>query len=223
MAIRFALHCLGFRFRVHRKNLPGKPDLVFPKDRAVILVHGCFWHGRDCHLFKWRNTRGEFWRQKISGNIARDREQLQLERRRGSHGVWQGHVRRGRFRVFRARELQMEAVRPVCQIGAELPVPDELVGYLAGVFFFERREVESDGLVCSRDREAGRLFVEPPGVLVVEPIATLDLVDQSPNGGRHGDRLAPFSAQVGSSAGPSRKRSAAGGWDSRTNWMAASG
>lgn len=73
LAIRSALHGLGFRFRLHRKDLPGKPDLVFPKYRAVILVHGCFWHGHDCHLFRWPKTRREFWQQKISSNIARDR------------------------------------------------------------------------------------------------------------------------------------------------------
>ena len=76
MAIRSALHCLGFRFRVHCKDLPGKPDLVFPKYKAVILVHGCFWHGHDCHLFKWPETRSDFWRQKINGNVARDRNHL---------------------------------------------------------------------------------------------------------------------------------------------------
>ena len=76
LAIRSALHCLGFRFRLHRKDLPGKPDLVFPKYRAVILVHGCFWHGHQCHLFKWPKTRNEFWRRKINSNIARDQRHL---------------------------------------------------------------------------------------------------------------------------------------------------
>ena len=76
LAIRSALHCLGFRFRLHRNDLPGKPDLVFPKHRAVIFVHGCFWHGHGCHLFKWPKTRTEFWEQKINSNIARDCRQL---------------------------------------------------------------------------------------------------------------------------------------------------
>ena len=76
LAIRSALHCLGFRFRLHCKVLPGKPDLVFRKHRAVILVHGCFWHGHDCHLFKWPKTRSEFWQQKINSNIERDRRDL---------------------------------------------------------------------------------------------------------------------------------------------------
>lgn len=76
MAIRSALHRLGFRFRLHDTGLPGKPDLVFPKYRAVVFVHGCFWHGHDCHLFRWPKTRSEFWRKKIGANVVRDREQL---------------------------------------------------------------------------------------------------------------------------------------------------
>lgn len=76
LAVRSALHRRGYRFRLHRKNLPGKPDLVFPRHRAVILVHGCFWHGHDCHLFKWPRTRKNFWREKIASNMERDRRQL---------------------------------------------------------------------------------------------------------------------------------------------------
>lgn len=76
LTIRSALHRLGYRFRLHRRDLPGKPDLVFSKYRAVILVHGCFWHGHGCHLFKWPATRSEFWQEKINSNIARDRENL---------------------------------------------------------------------------------------------------------------------------------------------------
>lgn len=74
LAIRSALHRLGYRYRLHRKDLPGKPDIAFSKYQAIILVHGCFWHGHDCHLFKWPATRSEFWRDKISLNIARDRK-----------------------------------------------------------------------------------------------------------------------------------------------------
>ena len=75
LAMRSALHRRGFRFRLHCKELPGKPDLVFRKFRAVIFVHGCFWHGHGCHLFKWPKTRSEFWQQKIHSNIDRDRRQ----------------------------------------------------------------------------------------------------------------------------------------------------
>lgn len=70
--IRSMLHRRGFRFRLHVSNLPGKPDLVFPRYRAVIFVHGCFWHGHDCPLFKWPGTRPEFWREKIGRNQSND-------------------------------------------------------------------------------------------------------------------------------------------------------
>lgn len=72
LVIRKALHALGYRYRVSDSRLAGRPDLVFPKYRAVIFVHGCFWHGHDCHLFKWPSTRQEFWQEKIGKNQVRD-------------------------------------------------------------------------------------------------------------------------------------------------------
>lgn len=72
MLLRKGLHALGFRFRLHDKSLAGKPDIVFPRYRAVIFAHGCFWHGHDCHLFKWPSTRPEFWQAKIGRNRAVD-------------------------------------------------------------------------------------------------------------------------------------------------------
>ncbi len=77
MIIRSGLHKRGFRFRLHDKKLPGKPDLVLPKYSAVIFVNGCFWHKHNCHLFKWPKTRQEFWREKIEGNAARDERNVQ--------------------------------------------------------------------------------------------------------------------------------------------------
>ena len=74
LMLRRGLHALGFRFRLHRKDLPGRPDLVFPGRRAVIFVHGCFWHGHDCPMCKMPATRPEFWRAKIDGNQKRDRQ-----------------------------------------------------------------------------------------------------------------------------------------------------
>ena len=68
MILRRGLHKLGFRYRLHDRRLPGKPDMVFPRYRAVIFVHGCFWHGHSCHLFKWPSTREEFWYNKINRN-----------------------------------------------------------------------------------------------------------------------------------------------------------
>lgn len=72
MLIRSGLHRMGLRFRLHDRRLPGRPDLVFPSRRAVIEVKGCFWHGHDCHLFRWPSSREDFWRDKIASNIARD-------------------------------------------------------------------------------------------------------------------------------------------------------
>lgn len=77
LAIRSALHKRGFRFRLHRRDLPGKPDLVFTSRNAVLFVHGCFWHGHDCHLFRWPKSREEFWQDKIGKNIDRDKKQRQ--------------------------------------------------------------------------------------------------------------------------------------------------
>ncbi len=74
--IRSGLHRLGYRFRLHNRKMPGSPDMVFRSRKAVIEVRGCFWHGHDCHLFRWPRSREEFWREKISGNIARDRRNL---------------------------------------------------------------------------------------------------------------------------------------------------
>lgn len=72
MVVRRGLHARGFRFRLHDRALPGAPDMALAKYSAVLFVHGCFWHGHDCHLFKWPSTRVDFWRQKIEGNQVRD-------------------------------------------------------------------------------------------------------------------------------------------------------
>lgn len=72
LLIRKALHASGLRYRLHVRDLPGKPDLVFPRYKAVIFVHGCFWHRHDCHLFKWPATRQDFWREKIGRNVVND-------------------------------------------------------------------------------------------------------------------------------------------------------
>ncbi|RWB62005.1 MAG: DNA mismatch endonuclease Vsr [Mesorhizobium sp.] len=72
MLIRAGLHARGFRFRLQVRELPGRPDLVFPKWRAVLLVHGCFWHGHNCHLFRLPAARHDFWASKITANRARD-------------------------------------------------------------------------------------------------------------------------------------------------------
>lgn len=72
LIVRRGLHARGFRFRLHDRALPGRPDLVLRKHRATIFVHGCFWHGHSCRLFKWPGSRQDFWRNKIASNVARD-------------------------------------------------------------------------------------------------------------------------------------------------------
>lgn len=72
MLIRRGLHARGFRYRLQDRKLPGRPDLVFPRYHAVVFVHGCFWHGHDCPMFKLPATRQEFWITKIASNRARD-------------------------------------------------------------------------------------------------------------------------------------------------------
>lgn len=74
--IRRLLHRRGFRFRLDVRELPGRPDIVLPRYRAAIFVHGCFWHGHDCPLFKWPQTRPEFWREKIARNRTNDAKAL---------------------------------------------------------------------------------------------------------------------------------------------------
>lgn len=76
LAIRSGLHAIGYRYRLHVKTLPGKPDLVFPGRKAVIFVHGCFWHHHDCHLFRWPKSRTAFWRKKITTNERNDERHI---------------------------------------------------------------------------------------------------------------------------------------------------
>ncbi|MCY3879284.1 MAG: very short patch repair endonuclease [Rhodobacteraceae bacterium] len=78
MRVRRLLHSMGYRYRLHRKDLPGKPDIVFGPRRKVIFVHGCFWHGHSCKAGqRIPKTNTEFWSNKIEANIERDRRQLE--------------------------------------------------------------------------------------------------------------------------------------------------
>lgn len=72
LRIRRLLHHAGYRYRLHRSDLPGKPDLVFPKRRKIIFVHGCFWHGHDCRPKIRPTSNTSYWSPKIEGNKARD-------------------------------------------------------------------------------------------------------------------------------------------------------
>ena len=78
LLVRRMLHRMGYRYRLHRKDLPGKPDIVFGPRRKVIFIHGCFWHGHECkHGQRVPKTNTEYWTSKITGNVERDRRQLE--------------------------------------------------------------------------------------------------------------------------------------------------
>lgn len=78
LKVRRLAHAMGLRFRLHRKDLPGKPDLVFPRHKLVVFVHGCFWHRHDgCRRAATPSTRREFWEAKFAANRERDARQMQ--------------------------------------------------------------------------------------------------------------------------------------------------
>lgn len=95
LAVRRALHAGGFRYRLHPRNLPGKPDMAFPRYRAAVFVNGCFWHGHDCPLFRLPGTRREFWSAKIERNRQRDGEVRQQLREAGwrTLTIWECAIR----------------------------------------------------------------------------------------------------------------------------------
>jgi DNA mismatch endonuclease (patch repair protein) len=123
MLVRRGLHALGYRYRLHAPDLPGRPDLVFPRRRAVIFINGCFWHGHACHLFRWPGSRPEFWRAKIGGNIQRDRQTRQMLLEAGWRvlDVWECSLG-GRER------LGLEAVLKRCADFLEGDAPHACVG-----------------------------------------------------------------------------------------------
>ena len=77
MLVRRILHRLGYRFRLHRKDLPGRPDIVLPRHRKVILVHGCFWHAHGCAKGRPPKSRKDYWLPKLQENVRRDRTKLE--------------------------------------------------------------------------------------------------------------------------------------------------
>ncbi|MFT3830034.1 MAG: very short patch repair endonuclease [Opitutaceae bacterium] len=96
LALRQALHRLGYRYRVNVRALPGSPDLVFPSRRKVVFVHGCFWHGHSCRWGRAPKSRREFWFAKRAGNRRRDRRNLAELRQLGWRAlvVWQCELKR---------------------------------------------------------------------------------------------------------------------------------
>lgn len=95
LALRRALHGLGYRFRLHRRDLPGSPDIVFPSRTKVVFVHGCFWHGHGCRWGRLPKSRPEYWQPKIETNKERDRRALTELQEAGWEPlvVWQCELR----------------------------------------------------------------------------------------------------------------------------------
>lgn len=92
ITVRKIAHSMGYRFRLHVSDLPGKPDIVFPKLRKVIFVHGCFWHlHKKCREGRIPNSRREYWEPKLFGNVERDRKQIAELRKLGwrSLVIWE--------------------------------------------------------------------------------------------------------------------------------------
>lgn len=111
LIVRKALFAIGYRYRLHRKDLPGKPDIVLPKYSAVIFVHGCYWHGHDCHLFKWPKSREEFWKNKITKNKNNDRKAVNQLIDNGWRvaEIWECSLRGKRKLDFDELILQLDA------------------------------------------------------------------------------------------------------------------
>jgi DNA mismatch endonuclease (patch repair protein) len=72
--VRHALHAAGFRYRLHRRDLPGRPDIVLPGLNTVVFVHGCFWHGHECPRGRRPSSNSAFWTDKLDRNLSRDRD-----------------------------------------------------------------------------------------------------------------------------------------------------
>jgi DNA mismatch endonuclease (patch repair protein) len=111
LIVRKVLHGLGFRFRLHRRELPGTPDIVLPRFKTAIFVHGCFWHGHGCKIGQPPKSRQEYWLPKIERTKVRDIEKARALEARGWRvlEVWQCETRdRAGLAGRLARELEEE-------------------------------------------------------------------------------------------------------------------
>jgi DNA mismatch endonuclease (patch repair protein) len=106
MLVRKFLFSEGFRYRLHDKKLPGKPDIVLPRYHTVIFVHGCFWHGHNgCRYFVIPKTRTEWWTEKINRNIENDNKSVELLRQAGWRiiNVWECDLKKDKIKDTFAR------------------------------------------------------------------------------------------------------------------------
>jgi len=106
--VRRLVHGMGYRYRLHRRDLPGTPDLVFPARRAVVFVHGCFWHRHEgCALARIPKSRVEFWTQKLEGNRERDTRKLKELRAAGWRVlvIWECELKNSKTLARRLRRF----------------------------------------------------------------------------------------------------------------------
>lgn len=124
LRVRRLLHHAGLRYRLHVRELPGRPDLVFPGRRAVIFVHGCFWHRHGCHLTKEPSTRSEFWSAKLKANVQRDQVAVKELRDQGWRvaTIWECALKgRSALTDARIRDWVLAWLRNDSSCHAELP------------------------------------------------------------------------------------------------------
>lgn len=108
--VRKFLFRKGFRYRKNDKRYPGTPDIVLPKYKTVIFVHGCFWHGHNCRAGKLPETRKEFWQNKIDTNIARDKKNRQDLEKLGWKVlvIWQCELKNKKIRAEKLKEIEQK-------------------------------------------------------------------------------------------------------------------
>ncbi len=108
IAVRKLLHSMGYRFRLHKKDLPGSPDIVLPKYKTVIFVHGCFWHRhQNCKYASNPKTRREFWEKKFKENIERDKKTQEKLKNLGwkTNIVWECEVKNREILILKLEEI----------------------------------------------------------------------------------------------------------------------
>lgn len=122
VVVRQGLHARGFRFRLHAKDLPGKPDLVLPKWNAVVLVHGCFWHRHErCRFATSPATRPDFWAGKFASTISRDRRNADALHAAGwrTATIWECALKRNSHEALHALEDWLRSDAQHIELGAQ--------------------------------------------------------------------------------------------------------
>lgn len=134
LAVRKAAHAAGLRFRLHRRNLPGTPDLVFPKHQTVVFVHGCFWHRHEgCRKSTMPKSRTDFWSQKFDQNRERDAQNIAKLTALGWRVVviWECQTRDpAKLAVALARAFSDDVIKRGCgqgNVSPEVPTPTQML------------------------------------------------------------------------------------------------